>query len=288
MTVPPAPTPSSAVTPLLTNNDYMHSSYARIGEPLNLHGRGQSWWKKLYDAEPPIAGRGLILGGTPWLASHLAARLDKVYVVDVSAPMVSMLTDGASARMSRLVPLQGDWRVLPPMCDGLDVVAGDNSFSFMPYPCGWNDLCAHLSARMRPGARLMMRVCSVPHDHRTEEPAEIVRRFSRKDSINYTELRATLLFAEWDRSTYSIDTESALVSFERHQRHFQPLFEKFPLPPDNDLLTLAKYRGSGAVYYAPPLDEILALLARSFYVTSVAFGPYGMANYFPLITAYRP
>jgi hypothetical protein len=116
---------------------------------------------------------------------------------------------------------------------------------------------------------------------------ELVAGFTRRTSINYTEVRAALLFAHWNPVTYAINTEEVLDSYESNRRLFAPLLKRCADGVDNDLLTVRKYKSSGAVYYAPPLGEVLSLMGSSFRIRSVHYGPYAMSQYFPLIVASK-
>ena len=278
----------------LLDADYMRNTYSAIREPLNLETQGQAWWRQIHSGECHGSKSGLVLGGTPWLASELSRKLRSVMVVDASRAMVDMVANElshlsvtASRTLQRIRLIRGDWRSLPRICERLDVVVGDNSFNFMAYPGEWIALRNHLADRMKAGATLMVRAWSPPSSHRSESITTVVDRFVKRRTVNYPEVRAALLFAHWSAGGYSIDTEYVLAMCQRHYADFKPLFRKFPLAPGNDFVTMAKYRDAGAVYYAPPLPEIIAMFSERFHVKSVNFGPYPMSRYFPLIVASR-
>jgi hypothetical protein len=126
----------------------------------------------------------------------------------------------------------------------------------------------------------------MPSTHQPESLAALVARFRAQPIVNYTEVRARLLFAHWDSQTHSIPTWKALESFETHRPLFEPLLERCSGQP-NDLVTVAKYRDANATYYAPGLDAIVKVIAERFRVVDIQFGPYEMSEYFPLIFAVR-
>jgi hypothetical protein len=190
-------------------------------------------------------------------------------------------------RHAGTVFVQADWQDLPSVDESLATVVGDNSFSYLPYPHGWKNLATRLARCMQPGAKLLMRICSVPPSHCRTSVGEVVERYLAGDMLNCTEVRAALLFAHWNRSTYEIDTEEVLRTFETQRSEFAPLFDRFRPPADNDLETIRKYRGVRARYYAPPIEQGLTPLQPHFEVTSVEYGPYPMADYFPLVVARR-
>ena len=267
--------------------DFMHTGYAFIKEPLNLCQAGRTWLAGIYDHECNGARQdALVLGATPWIAKLLRRDHRRVVLVDASAEMLRMARRELSGDQA-IELVQADWSTIPLRAELIDSVIADNSFSFVPFPEAWIGLCDELETRMRSGGRLLIRVCSVPAGHRSSSVDEIVEQFMAHESINYTEVRATLLFSQWDNATYAIRTEAALAEFEANRASFERLFARFPILPDNDLVTVTKYRGSGAIYYAPPLPEILKVIGRTFRVRSVHFGPYVMSQYFPLLVASK-
>ena len=70
-----------------------------------------------------------------------------------------------------------------------------------------------------------------------------------------------------------------------HGQKFDALLCACQVPEENDLVTMDKYRESGAVYYAPPLPSAVDVLRERFHVHAVHFGSYGMHEYFPVIVA---
>ena len=280
------------VRPSTSPPDFMHKGYVLIKEPLNLREAGQKWFDGVYEQERDRTRQGgLVLGATPWLAKLLCRDYRRVVLVDINEAMLRLsgqeLSEDPDASDAKIEFVHADWRAMPMFPEPFSMIIGDNSFSFLPFPEVWNFLCEELGARMCSGAKLLIRVLSVPAGHRSCSADEIVERFIAYDSINYTEVRANLLFSQWDEGTYTIPTERALAEFEANQASFQRLFARFPILPDNDLITVTKYRGSGTIYYAPPLPEIFKLIERTFRVTSVHFGPYAMSQYFPLLVASK-
>lgn len=280
----------STLTPQQT--DFMACGYDRIGEPLNLHEKGQRWFCEIYAAHvEKCARRGVVLGATRWLTELFHRSVKHTIVVDSSALMLEHLcanisdahNDATSFRSIQCV--HSDWISFARSIHDVDMVAGDNSLSFLEFPNAWADLCESLTAQMGCGARFFVRVLSAPPWHRQRTIKEIVADFVSRPSINYTEVRAALLFRSWNASTFSIRTEDAATEFDSSLSEFKTLFNRHPLSLDNDLTTISKYKGSGAIYYAPPLAEIMRLLARYFRIVAVHYGPYGMSHYFPLIVA---
>jgi SAM-dependent methyltransferase len=270
--------------------DFMSAGWHLIGEPLNLHEAGQRWFADVCGAtQPDRDSLGIVLGATAWMGSLLRGMHREVALVDMSQAMLAMARAelGAEAAPTGVEFVQGHWQHLPAWRAVAGTVLGDNSFSFLEFPDGWTRLADQLADRMHPGARLFIRVLSMPVQHRAATVGEIVEQFVARESINFTEVRAALLFAHWRQSGYRIDTEEVLRTFESHAAAFAPLLDRCPPGQANDLVTVTKYRGSGAVYYAPPLDEILHALRLRFRIKGVHFGPYAMAEYFPLVVAER-
>jgi hypothetical protein len=268
--------------------DFMSNAYARIGEPLNLQVGGQKWFRSVRNSQKiEQNSASLLLGATPWLTRLLSRKHQRVFVVDSSSQMLTMLQKTVSGleRRTHVETIHSNWLHLPHFPERICLVVGDNAFSFLPFPGGWNDLCNKLAARMQPNAILMIRVLSVPAWHVASSVEDIVSDYLSKSYVNYTEVRARLLFSHWDGRNSSIDTEAVLGTFESNRSVFEGLFRRFPMP-DNDLITVAKYKDTGAVYYAPRLEEIIQVLGERFRVTQIHFGPYVLSSYFPLIVAH--
>jgi len=267
------------------NRDFMQDGYLQIAEPLNLCADGQRWLHATYERHRTREDVGLVLGATPWIRSLLRATQRAVVSCDISRPMLDLTAaDGTRRRGSYTV--QGDWRALPIRPGAIGTAVGDNSFTYLEFPSGWRHLGGELASAMCPGAMLFARVWSVPPDHQPATVSEIVSRFETAVAINYTEVRTALLFSRLDTRTYAIDTESVLGLYERHAETFTTLLARAE-GRANDLVTIRKYRNSGAVYYAPPLENILDVLQQWFRIASVEYGPYAMTEYFPLIVASR-
>jgi SAM-dependent methyltransferase len=271
--------------------NFMVRFYSLIAEPLNLLSDGQRWFREIYKHEVKDAGaRTLVLGATSWLAELAMHDAQRVLVVDMSPVMLK----GAQADVHRTSNgkanvefIEANWKRMPESCGELSVVLGDNSLAFLAFPDEWSHMVNDLADRMIPGATLMFRTLSPPRWHRPLSCDEIVAKYLGGQSINYTAVRAELLFAQWDRATYTIDTERALDMYETNRTKFEVLFKRFQSPPENDLAAVEKYRGAGAVYHAPPLDELLSVMRKNFRVAQVCFGPYPISDYFPLFVAYR-
>jgi hypothetical protein len=273
--------------------DFMFSGYSFIREPLNLCAAGQRWFRGVYERERHGEGtsNGLVLGATPWLGRLLCQLERHVTCVDMSAAMLqlsrNLFSDHPEAGLEPPELIQANWLEMPSFDTSLSNVVGDNSFSYLTYPDGWRRFCDELADRMEPRAALITRLCSVPYKHCHQSIDQIIDQYVENDSINYTEVRAALLFAHWNCSTYEIDTERVLDVFEANEAKFARLFARFPVTLDNDLLTIRKYRGANARYFAPPLPNILDVVGRRFCVTAVHFGPYALSEYFPLLVAHR-
>jgi hypothetical protein len=273
------------------NTEFMRTSYSTIGEPLNLLMKGQQWFRRIYDHECEAShGLALVLGATSWMADILSQRHKKTIVVDLSSAMLHMISqvlqNQTFEQKERIELVQANWLEMPAVCRGISTVLGDNSLSFLPYPDGWLRLFSILADRMESRAKLITRFLSVPHGHRPMSVEDIVVSYSQTTSVNYTAVRVRLLFSHWNPVTCGIDTELVAQTFEERKSEFEPLFQKFP-SCDNDLKTVAKYKGFKAVYYAPPLEQVLSMVAQEFDVISVHFGKYDMSQYFPLIVASR-
>jgi len=273
--------------------DFMFTGYALIKEPLNLEAGGQEWVRKLFGHHGnPEASNGLILGATPWMIEMLGRRgYRNLVVVDMSKAMLcsaeTALAPVLGESMKRTEFCESKWLEMRQPSRPFDTVLGDNSFSFLKFPADWSSLCNRLADMMSPCATLVARCLSVPQKHTALSVGAIVDKFLPEQSINYTEVRANLLFAQWNEKTWSIDTERVLDEFQSHRMELEPLFEKFGVGEDNDLLTVRKYRGAGAVYYAPPLPALIDVIEERFRITAIHFGSYRLGEYFPLVVASR-
>jgi hypothetical protein len=267
--------------------DFMAHGYNLIQEPLNLGDTGRRWWADICASDSPEPQQhGLVLGATPWLGALLSRTHACVTFIDGSDTMLANARAELGASVNARY-VQSGWHTLPKGSAPVDTVCSDNGFSYLKFPAGWAQLCDELASGMRPGARLFARALSCPNGHRQETATEIVSRFAGLERINYTEVRAALLFSHWRDAVFSIDTQRALDTYDANAAAFATLLPKGHAGEPNDLQTMEKYRGAGAVYYAPPLDQWLAVVRRRFRVEAVHFGPYAMGEYFPLVSAVR-
>jgi SAM-dependent methyltransferase len=273
--------------PTVAATDFMAHGYDLIEEPLNLRDAGQRWLSEVWSSTGTTgADRGLVLGATPWIATLLGRTHRQVSLVDISELMLAnsraVVTGVTNPQFVR-----GRWLALPFVGGRYDSVISDNGFSYLPFPDGWIRLCEELAALLRPGGCLLARALSVAGGERVETVREVAARFSTVERINYTEVRAALLLSQWCERTFAIHTESALRAYDEHPSAFAPVLARCPAGEPNDLVTIEKYRGTGAVYYAPPLEEWLRILRRRFRIQGVHYGPYAMSGYFPLVAAVR-
>ncbi len=276
--------------------DFMSRDYSRIGEPLNLLEPGQRWFREQYRAfATPGGGAALVLGATPWLGQLCGEDHRVTFHVDRSGEMLGILRRslaalGATRPGAAYELLQRDWLDLPSLPGPLDVVCGDNSLDFLPFPDGWRRLLSVVADRMRRGGILAMRVFQCPLDPRTatRRTTEVwLEEWSAREMLEPTALRAALMFSWIDPLTYGIDTEAVVRQYEEGEQKFVRFMERRGAGPDNDLATIRKYKGTGLVLYAPPLERTLALVSERFRVERVAYGDYAMADCFPLVLARR-
>ncbi|MBK8253568.1 MAG: class I SAM-dependent methyltransferase [Polyangiaceae bacterium] len=268
--------------------DFVSNKYAQIGEPLNLRGRSRAWFASIFERQRlPARSVGLVLGATPWIGEMLRSALDHATLIDINPAMLETaraeLSSYGNEAKGTLELVEANWLEMPLLRAPIAVAVGDNSFSFVRYPEGWRKLCAELADRMHPGAPLVARFLTIPARRPTID--EILKRWLGATEINYTAVRTAMLFARADEETYELHPARAVAMFDEHRAEFARLFETCPCTPDNDLLAIERWRGSQAVFYAPPLAQILDTLGGRFRVTDVHFGPFDMAECFPLIVA---
>ncbi len=265
--------------------DFMAAGYDQIAEPLSLNGASHNWIGQLYrkTALPAESSApALVLGATSWICRLLREAEPSVIVVDKSPAMIKKVS-AEFISDKNVALIEADWLGFLATCRSLGNVLGDLSLAFLPYPEGWSALFDALAERMSSRGKFIARFLSVAPGHKTTDMYEVVRQFVASGSTNFTALRVALLYTGWDRATWRIDTEEVLKRFQEEYSRLAPLLNEIPLPAENDLMTIEKYRGTGAVYYAPPLSDILQALSSRFHATAIHFGSYVMADYFPLV-----
>lgn len=268
---------------------FMARGYDAIREPLSLQEGGRSWFRGVLEhATHKRRGRALVLGATPWLVEYLASQY-RVVVVDHSRDMLQRLhdhfvsVDGTSSAKAAVDLVEADWLDASSVEGAYDLIAGDNSLTFLQCPTQWVDLCHRLRSHMTSGSVLALRSWSVPATHVGKTVEVLVEEYLAAQVNNPTVLRTALLFSCWNKATNTIDTEQALLRYEAHRRLFAAVADAND--DEDDLAAMEKYRGCGVTYCAPGLSDCIAALASSFRVVSVHFGQYPMAEYFPLIVA---
>jgi hypothetical protein len=275
--------------------DFMRSSYELNGEPLALQDNGQRWFRQILAREYQVAdtSAGLVIGATPWLSALMHSTLRRTTVVDASLLMLDLCAKFVRSKVAfdpdrQLRCERCNWLALPRTTHRFDIVAGDNSFNFLRYPAEWHRVLELLADRISDSGLLLLRTMSIPGAHCRLSPAEIVAQALLEcRPVNFTAIRVALLLAHWDPATYTIRPEDALGTFEDHRATFEPLLCGLLNTAENDLLTIEKYRGTGAMYFVAPLEHTIALVDRKFRVQAVHFGPYSLSEYFPLIVASK-
>jgi hypothetical protein len=271
--------------------DFVSKSYAQVGEPLNMRGSTRAWFAEIFQRQSlPARSLALVLGATPWIARMLRGALDHTTLVDINPKMldtaraeISSSDDGAAGTVELI---EANWLALPALRAPIAIAVGDNSFSFVRYAEEWRQLCDALADRMHPGATLMARFLTLPLGRPTTF-AEIIEHSMGATHINYTALRTAMLFAGAGKDTFELYLARAVEMYDAHRADLDALFERCPCTPDNDFLAIERWRGSSAVFYAPPLAHVLDALGDRFRVRDIHFGPFDMTEYFPVIVATR-
>lgn len=273
--------------------DFMSPDYAMIGEPLNLLEDGQRWFRRMYYAfNGKTKAVALILGATPWLGLLCKENHRTVIFSDMSSAMLNKASEaferaGFSKNSNEVHCIQSDWLRLPHLAQRLDTVCADNSFAFLIFPTDWERLLSYVADSMPSGGIFLARFFEHPTSHRSETVPEIIEFYLHRNKVNFTEVRARLMFSILDQESSRIDTEAAVAAFEANGEAFSCLINRFSENQPNDLVTIRKYKDSGISLYAPPVNNILDLLRKDFDVERVGYGPYALASYFPLIIARR-
>lgn len=282
---------ASTMEPQARRFDFVSNRYAQVGEPLNLRGSARVWFAQIFERQPlPSRSLALVLGATPWIARMLRGALDHTTLVDINPKMldtaraeISSSDDGAAGTVELI---EANWLALPALRAPVAIAVGDNSFSFVRHPEEWRQLCNALADRMHPGATLMARFLILPPGRPTTV-AEIIEQSLGATDVNYTAMRTAMLFAGASDDTFELYPARAVEMFDAHRTDLAALFERCPCTPDNDFFAIERWRGSRAVLYAPPLAQVLDALGERFRVRDVHFGPFDMAEYFPLVVATR-
>jgi SAM-dependent methyltransferase len=271
--------------------DFISNRYAQVGEPLNLRGSARAWFAEIFQRQSlPARSLALVLGATPWIARMLRGALDHTTLVDINPKMldtaraeISSSDDGAAGTVELI---EANWLALPVLRAPIAIAVGDNSFSFVRHAEEWRQLCDALADRMHPGATLLARFLTLPLGRPTTV-AEIIEQSLGATDVNYTAIRTAMLFAGASDDTFELYPARAVEMFDAHRADLAALFERCPCTPDNDFFAIERWRESSAVFYAPPLAHVLDALGDRFRVRDVHFGPFDMAEYFPVIVATR-
>ena len=289
-----APNADTSTSGCSYSTDFIQRTYDATGEPLNLCARGQKWFTHIlaHEYEPVADANGLVLGATPWLATLMSRTVANTSVIDINPTMLrrcerSVGDSVAGHRPPTMSFVRRNWLDLSGVVSDLQIVVGDNAFAFLGYPNEWTALTDVLAERMSARALLLCRILSPPATHRHRTVREIVEEALRwAKPTNLTAVRTALLFAHWNATSYTIRPEAALATFDEQRGGFAPLLADAP-SRSNDLVSIEKYRGTNALFVAPPLPDALAIFDKRFDVHAVYFGPYELSQYFPIIAATR-
>jgi hypothetical protein len=271
--------------------DFVSERYAQVGEPLNLRGSARAWFAAIFERQAlPARSLALVLGATPWIARMLRRAQDHTTLVDINPKMLDTaraeIPPSEDSAAGTLELIEANWLALPALRAPIAIAIGDNSFSFLRYPEEWRQLCDALAERMHPGATLMARFLTLPIGRPTTVEQIIEQTLGATD-VNYTAMRTAMLFAGASDDTFELYLARAVEMFDAHRADLAALFERCPCTPDNDFFAIERWRESRGVLYAPPLAHVLDTLGHRFRVRDIHFGPFDMAQYFPLIVATR-
>lgn len=262
--------------------DFLADDFDRVGEPLNLLENGRTWFANVYRAHRRHdPGQALILGVTPWLGRLAAEYCQQVLLADRSAAMVAWAARHLDLKLRNCRMVQTQWLKLE--LPGVDLVCGDNSFSFVRFPEGWSVLGEKLHDACRDNAQLYLRFISAPEGFAPAATEALVAEALRQSSINYTAFRAAYMLAKIERGRHYLDMDAIVERFNGELDLLAPLAEKFGLPEGNDLVTIRKYAGTGTKLYVPPVEAIIEVFAPWFRAVDVVYGPIPLARHFPLI-----
>lgn len=276
---------------MIKNVNFMSHTYNVIGEPLNLLENGQKWftthYNKLIKKNNKKKETALILGATPWLGKLCLNNHKRVYFTDMSKKMLRKSMNIIDKQTEAVQFIQSDWLTLPRLDSPLDTVCADNSFAFLHFPQDWQKLLSYLAESMLKGNVLISRFFECPKKYHKDTVSKIIKDCINQKNINFTEVRARLMFAHLDEKTYGINMDQVVQTFEDNFIEFEALMKKYPNYEGNDLVTIRKYKDTGLILYSPSIADIVGLVSKWFNIKEISYGPYALSEYFPLLVAQR-
>jgi hypothetical protein len=205
--------------------------------------------------------------------------------MDLSKKMLGFYKANSAEFENRIHHHCMNWTAISSLEPVFDTVCGDNSFSFIPKEC-WQEFIYDLAKKMSSGSVLISRFFSVPENYTPINRAELIQHYRVLDNINFTEMRCRMMFTALNIDEFEIDTRQVIDQYVGNISEYQ-LVSKVMKIEETLLNDVLKYRGTNIKLFVPKVSKIIELLSPCFRLLKVAYGSYGMSEFFPLIIAVR-
>lgn len=260
--------------------------WGRVGPPLRPSPEDLAvvdWalaeWRSAAGRTDPTV---VVLGVTPELCSLATGEGSRVIAVDQSRDMIGAVWPG------RLRPgdaaIRGDWRALPLREGSIDVVLADGCLSILPYPRGYEALCAELLRVLAPDGVCVARCfvqAAVPL-----RPEEVLRGpAGHRTSFHAFKWRLAMALQTDPRE--GVLLADVWEAFDHAAGDRGDLARRCGWS-EEAVRTIDAYRGSTARYSFPPSEELTRLFSdRGFEVRGVARPSYELGDRCPTLVLTR-
>jgi SAM-dependent methyltransferase len=207
----------------------------------------------------------------------------RMIAVDKSADMIRALWPGNMGGCGEVIC--ADWREIPLAEATVDLVLADGSFSALPFPSGYFDLCAELRRVLRSHGQCVIRCFAQIEKRETVE--DVFADLSKGLIGNFHIFKWRLLMALQPDAETGVTVGSAWDTLHAAWPELDLLAKRFGWP-EAEVRTVEAYRHVETRYTFPRLAEYLRFFpAAGFSVVKVATPTYELGERCPTVVLER-
>jgi SAM-dependent methyltransferase len=238
------------------------------------------WLRNTPRMDPTV----LVLGVTQELCSLRVHGEGRMIAVDNSADMIRALWPPDAGPRAEVIC--ANWHGIPLEKATIDLVLADGSFSALPFPTGYFDLCAELRRLLRPRGQCVIRCFAQSEKRETVE--DVFADLSGGLIGNFHVLKWRLAMALQLEAEAGVAVGSVWSALHATWPRLDLLARRFGWP-EVEVQTIEAYRHGETRYTFPRLAQYLRLFPEAgFSVVKVATPTYELGERCPTLVLERP
>jgi SAM-dependent methyltransferase len=239
----------------------------------------EEWLRNTRRTDPTV----LVLGVTHELCSLPVHGGGRLIAVDKSADMIRALWPPNMG--ARREVICADWRGIPLENATIDLVLADGSFSTLPFPSGYFEVCAELRRLLRPRGQCVIRCFAQSEKRETVE--EVFGDLSRGLIGNFHVFKWRLAMALQPDAEAGVAVGWIWSALRATWPELDLLAKRFGWP-EAEVRGIESYRDGETRYTFPLLAQYLRLFpAAGFSVVRVATPSYELGQCCPTLVLER-